>query len=383
MTSTVRITCRLCHEGKLEPIFSLGDIYVSTFNMYPDDENILCPLTLSSCTKCGLVQLSHTAPQELMYTKKYWYKSGINKTISNDLAEIAQEAEKYMYSGDTILDIGANDGTLLSYIPKEYRRVACEPAQNLKEELAGNCDVLIDDFWSAELYRGKKAKVVTAIGMFYDLEDPNQFVGDIEKVLTHDGIFIAQLTTLAPMLKNNDIGNICHEHLEYYAYRDLVRLYEQNGLEIFRVEENRINGGSYRVFARKLKSGSMHYVEEDDIDGFIKRIQINRDGVLRMVDELKKRNMSIYGYGASTKGNTIIQWYGLELDGISDANPEKFGKYTPKTNTIVIPEDEARERADAFLVLPWGFQDQFILKERKLGFTGPFILHTPTAAYVA
>ena len=243
---TTRKTCRVCDSEKVTPIFSLGNLYVSTFVKSKEDEVVRAPLELVLCQDCGLLQLKHTAPQELLYTRHYWYRSGINPVIHKDLKEITQVARKMVKLGkeDIVLDIGANDGTLLKYYPKSLIRVGCEPASNLVSELSKVTPWVIDDFWSYDIWQkmfaDKKAKVITAIGMFYDMEDPNQFIRDATRALDERGIFIAQLMCLRPMLEKNDLGNICHEHLEYYSYDSLKCLFERNGLEIFKVEENDI-----------------------------------------------------------------------------------------------------------------------------------------------
>src|SRR3989338_10071000 len=239
--------CRLCGSTDFEKLFSLGDLYISTFVERPGENIGKAPLTLLWCNGCSLVQLEHTAPQELLYSGHYWYRSGLNKVIINDLKEISEIGAKMtsLRGGDLVLDIGANDGTLLSFYPKECIKVGCEPATNLTGELKKHADMCINDFWKydrfEQMFGNKKAKIITAIGMFYDMEDPNQFIRDSAKALDKEGVFIAQLMTSKPMLEQNDLGNICHEHIEYYSYKSLKYLFERNGLEIFRVEENSIN----------------------------------------------------------------------------------------------------------------------------------------------
>ena len=256
---TERKTCRLCSSPQLTPVFSLGRQYVSNFIRKEElTLMIQAPLDLVFCENCTLLQLKHTAPQELLYARFYWYRSGVTETMRNALREVAETTAKVanLTSGDVVLDIGANDGTLLSFHPKNVIRVGCEPANNLVDDLRKHTDHVIHDFWSYEAYNKLglgKAKIVTALGMFYDMEDPNQFVADAAKALSDDGIFVAQLMCLKNMLEKNDVGNICHEHLEFYSLESLKFLFEKNGLEIFKVEENDVNGGSYRLYARQFK----------------------------------------------------------------------------------------------------------------------------------
>lgn len=239
--------------------------------------------------------------------------------ISIDLKEIAETARKTarLSEGDVVLNIGANDGTLLGSYPYSLLRVGCEPARNLTPYLREVTSDVIADFWGIktwqDLMRDTKVKVVTAIGMFYDMDDPNQFIADVAKVLDEDGLFIAQLMCLKSMLKKNDLGNICHEHLEY-SYRSLKYLFESNGLEIFKVEENEINGGSYRLYARHLKKGSIEIRErcsKGDVLRFYKRIKANKRACVRLIRAETRKGKKVFAYGASTKGNTILQYYGL------------------------------------------------------------------------
>ncbi len=387
---TTRETCRVCGSHELTPLFSLGNLHISTFVNSPDESLGKAPLELVWCENCSLVQLKHTAPQELMYSKHYWYRSGLNKVIVNDLKEIAEESMKMvdLNAGDIVLDIGANDGTLLSFYPRDHVKVGCEPATNLIDEMKKHSDVAINDFWTYENYQNavglKKAKIITAIGMFYDMEDPNQFIRDSAMALDNNGIFIAQLMTSKKMLEQNDVGNICHEHIEYYSYESLKYLFEKNGLEIFRVEENSINGGSYRLFARKYRTGSIDYPEKitkKDYLDFAEKIEENKQACVNLLRELNSQGKKIYGYGASTKGNTILQYYGIGTDlvkGIAEISEEKFGKYTVGTKIPIIDENVAKQDADYFLVLPYAFKDSFIEKEREwIGKGGKFIFALP------
>ncbi len=760
---TTRTTCRVCGLDKLTPLFSLGDLYVSTFVDKPGDSIGKAPLEMAYCENCTLLQLKYTAPQELMYSRHYWYRSGINPVITNDLKEIAEVAQRMvpLQPGDVVLDIGTNDGTMLKFYPDDVMRVGCEPADNLIEEVRKITPYVIHDFWSkeawAKLMGEKEANIVTAIGMFYDMEDPGQFIKDASKVLDENGLFIAQLMCLRPMLEKNDVGNICvkpdtlilgdntlikelekgayafgqegklakvkavmnrpyagelvqikpmylepisttpehpirivrkeyfrydcgqlkskreryhlewvsakevrrgdwvvmpklvhghtsenldlmkfnqigtrgyrggltsfplneeiawllglyvaeghiggkhdnpyinftlhekegyiekritsvfqsigyktltvfpesresmevrvvcaalaralptwvgkgacnkyipdfimlaskeikiaflrglfdgdgyikrnkvhlhtsskilalqvqllvaslggmlgisyvkpyqreirggvvrskdswqlrgsskilaeifgyehkgqeiphvveeekyilvpvkrvtseeykgpvfnietedetylvsnavvhncHEHLEYYSYESLKYLFEHNGLEIFKVEENSINGGSYRLFARHLKEGSIEYPEQltkRDYQDFYKRIEENKRKCVEFIKNEVVKGKKVYVYGASTKGNTILQYYGLDdslIAGAADKSEEKWRKYTVGTNISIMPEEEARKKADYFFVLPWAFFDAFYEREKEwLQKGGKFIVSIP------
>ena len=382
--------CRVCGSENFSSLFSLGNLYLSTF-VDKKGENIgRAPIDLVWCNNCTLVQLKHTAPQELLYSRRYWYKSGINKMIIDDLKEIAEKAMNMVSIQDTdvVLDIGANDGTLLRFYPADVVKIGCEPATNLVAELKSHADIVIDDFWDYEkhknIFANKKAKIITAIGMFYDMDDPGQFIRDAVKALDSKGVFITQLMTSKPMLEKNDVGNICHEHLEYYSYSSLRYLFEKNGLEIFKVEENAINGGSYRLFARHYTKGSMDYAEDltkEDYLAFAKRIEKNKQDCVQAIQNILQQGKKVYVYGASTKGNTILQYYGLNgtmIKGAAEIHPEKIGKFTVATNIPIVREEEAKKDADYFLVLPFSFREGFIQREQEwLKGGGKFIFCTP------
>mgnify|MGYP001350600894 CR=1 FL=1 len=388
--------CLLCSNKKLKKMFYLGNFFVSNFVSKNKIKkgNLKCPLNLLYCHKCTLIQLSHIAPQEIMYKRYYWYKSGVTKTMRNALRELYNSSLKYvkLNKNDTILDIGANDGTLLKNYKKNYITIGCEPAKNLTSELKKNCKYVINDFWSYEnlikiIKKNslKKPKIITAIGMFYDLENPNKFIRDAANSLHDDGIFIAQLMCLKSMIDKNDIGNICHEHIEFYSLKSLKYLFENNGLEIFKIEENDINGGSYRIYCRKMLNGSIKLKKENIISmmkKFVYNAKKNKNEMINFLKKEKKKDKKIFLYGASTKGNTLLQYYNLNTSIIpfaAERSPAKWGKYTIGTGIKIISEKKARKlKPDYFLVTPWGFINEF--KKREKGWLksgGKFILPFP------
>jgi len=375
--------CLLCGNKNLKKIFSLGNLFISNFvNKQKIKKGLKAPLALKYCKKCTLIQLSHIAPQELMYKKFYWYKSGINKTMRDELKELYLSAMKIVNikKNDVVLDIGANDGTLLKYFKNQgLLTIGCEPAKNLKNELKKNCHYMINDFWQKnkldnilKIKNLKKPKIITAIGMFYDLEFPNQFISDAAQSLHENGVFIAQLMCLNSMIKKNDLGNICHEHIEFYSHKSLIYLFERNGLEIFKIEENDVNGGSYRIFCRKKINGSIRLKKENvlkNIYKFKKNIEINKKRTLNFIKKEHAKGKKIFLYGASTKGNTVLQYYGITnklIPFAAERSKNKWGKYTIGTGIKIISEKRARELdPDYFFVTPWGFIKEFIKREKK------------------
>jgi SAM-dependent methyltransferase len=353
------MNCRICKEPVVE-IGTLGQIAISDFTEQPEPGDKY-ELDLVYCQKCTLLQLGHLAPREKLY-KHYWYRSALNPVIVENLKEIAAEVK-----GSTHIDIGGNDGTLLTHstAPNKW----CVDPSDIQP---GKFN-WIHAYW--EDYDGSlMADTITAIAMLYDLPDPNKFIINIKNHLNPDGVFIAQLMTLHPMIENNDVGNICHEHIEFYSYKSLVTLFEQNGLEIFDVKKNDINGGSYRVYARHLKFGSIPFEEKrytvEELKAFFSRMETNKQ---KMVEFLKDHD--VYGYGASTKMNTILQYYGVSLPGVVDVNKDKFGKFTIATGVPII--DKVPE-CDYLWVFPYGFVDYF--KKREIEFKGKWITSIPDFA---
>ena len=387
--------CLLCKNKKIKKIFSLGNLFVSNFvNKKQINNGIKSPLTLIYCPKCTLLQLSHIAPQEIMYKRFYWYRSGVTKTMRKALKDIYKSSLKHikLCKNDVVLDIGANDGTLLKYYNKNIQTIGCEPAKNLVSELKKNCNYVLNDFWSYNKLNNilkkkklKKPKIIMAIGMFYDLENPNKFIRDSALALDKKGIFIAQLMCLKSMIDKNDIGNICHEHIEFYSLKSLKYLFESNGLEIFRIEENDINGGSYRIFCRKLNKGSIELAKENvltSVKKFVKRVKKNKSITMKFINKEVRKGKKIFLYGASTKGNTLLQYYNLNNKIIplaAERSPEKWNKFTIGTGIKIISEKRARKlNPDYFLVAPWAFIKEFVKRESAwLKKGGKFIVPFP------
>lgn len=396
-----RNACRVCGKADLTPIFSLGDLYISDF-LGEDEQaqSLKAPLELVLCDTekggCGLLQLRHTVSHETMY-RNYWYRSGVNKTMMEALADITRKVESLTSVGrdDFVLDIGANDGTLLrAYRTEGLNRIGFEPARNLKSYNQEGATKIINDFFNYEAWAkefpGEKAKAITAIAMFYDLEEPNRFLKDIVKILDDNGVFIIQMSYLPLMLAMNELGNICHEHIEYYSLFSLENLLKRHKLEVVDVELNDVNGGSFRVYIRHRGKGerlclpveagtrvAMMRAYEKALglgtkkvyEDFVARVDRIREDLLAFIRKELVRGKKIYIYGASTKGNTVLQYFGIDdkmIVAAAERNPDKWGKKTVGTNIPIISEDEARKaHPDYFLVLPWHFLREFRAREQK------------------
>jgi len=402
-------SCRVCRHKPLEPIISLGMQSLIDFIDSKPQKIFVAPLDLVFCNKkkggCGLLQLKHTVPADLLY-RKFWYKSGVNQTMRDALSEIVERVEKLvnLQSKDIVVDIGSNDGTLLrSYSVKDLLLVGFDPATNLLEEAKKGTTKIINDFFNFEkfnhVFGRKKANVVTSIAMFYDLEEPNKFVEDIVKILDKDGAFIIQMNYLKSMLENNAFDNIVHEHIEYYSLKSLEYLLEKHNLVVFDVELNEINGGSIRAYIKHKDCKKYHIKdqvsllrkEEEEMGledqkiykKFAQRINNLKGKTYEFIKREVVDGKKVYVYGASTRGSTLLQFFNLDhklIQSAADRNPTKWGKKIVGTEIPIISEEQARiEKPDYFLVLPWYFLREFKIREQEyLDGGGKFIVPLPS-----
>ena len=402
--------CRVCGSDQLAFIMSLGSLYVSDFvtDRVPSTEQSY-PLELVLCDPaqkgCGLLQLRHTVNPEKMY-RFYYYHSGTNAMMRKALADITACAEKRskLQKNDLVLDIGCNDGTLLrSYRQKGIKLTGFDPARNLVPEARVGTYKIINDYFNFEAFEenfpNKKAKIITSIAMFYDLDEPNKFVGDIAKCLHEDGLWILQMSYLPLMLEMNAFDNICHEHLEYYSLYSLKNLLKRHNLKVVDVELNDVNSGSFRVYIKhegkagtreglrrvqelEAKEKKLKLEEKETYFHFASRVDAVREEVYHFIKRETEKGKTVYAYGASTKGNTLLQYFNLDhhlIKAAAERNPDKFGKKTVGTLIPIISDDEARmAKPDYFLVLPWHFLKGFIQQEKKyLKSGGHFIVALP------
>jgi hypothetical protein len=372
--------CRIC-KSPVELVYNFGDFFVSGF-VPPNSEVPKAPLALVRCLKCGLVQLGHTVDLDFLYKKQYWYKSALNNSMIVALKDIVDKAMQKveLTENSVVVDIGTNDSTLLSFYPDFVTKVGYEPASNLTGE---HCDYFINDYFSADNYpKVNKAKIITSIAMFYDLIDPNSFVEDIKSILDKDGIWIIQLTDLVSMLKLNEFGNLCHEHLEFYTLLDLIYLFKAHGLEIFDLEYNTVNAGSLRVYiCRKGNDKYTNYdivyttlkeelnylfpIEGDRLALFVDTVKENKEKTVELLLKIKETD-DIYAIGASTKGNTLLQYYGIDkniISAIGEVNSDKYGLVTAGLEIPIISEKELFSKNPKYLFLIiWQFENNILNK---------------------
>jgi len=381
--------CRSCKSEKLLDILSLGDQYLSDFR--DDDEKPeQYPLGLVLCEKCNLLQLNCTPPPSSLYIERYGYRSGINRTMREHLAGIANKVKELALPSpeEIAIDIGCNDGTLLkAYDANGFIRVGFDPIEKFAKDIEGTGIRFINDYFNKEYYKRhygeRKAKIITAISMFYDLDDPNTFVSDLTEILDDDGIIIIQQNYLVRMLLQNAFDNIVHEHLEYYSLLSLEKLLEKHGLIVFDMEVNDLNGGSFRTYichkdARKISDAVLQSRKSEAELGlqnkyiyleFAKRIEKIKNDLYNFIQKEVKNGKTVYVYGASTRGNTLLQYCGLDntlIEFAVERNPEKWGKKIASVGIPIISEEQARkDKPDYMLVLPWFFKEEFLEREAE------------------
>jgi SAM-dependent methyltransferase len=407
-----RTTCRVCGSSSLTPVIDLGPQYlqgsfVKPGKEMPSQRKIDCSLVRCNPqideNACGLLQMEHSVPPEILYAA-YWYRSGTNSTMRNHLKGIVDSALAIVKKKDgSVLDIGCNDGTLFSYYPENFKKFGCDPS-DVAQEVKG-AKVVQDIFPSAELNNAigdAKMDIVTSIAMFYDLEDPVNFVKNIKRLLSPEGIWIFEMSYMPTMLANDSYDTICHEHLEFYSLAVLEKIVAMGNMKIFKISFNDINGGSIRCYATHKESG-LYYSKEDhqlmnevrqkefdlelDTDkpyvAFQYRIEKVKNELHDLLLKLKKEGKKVHLYGASTKGNTILQWCDINnmlVEYAAERNPDKYGAWTLGTNIPIISEAESRAmNPDYYLVLPWHFKAEFIEREKAALEKGTgFIFPIPT-----
>ena len=378
-------------------LFSLGKLsFTGKFAKNKSDNIPKREVTIVMCNKCKLIQLNQNFSSKFLYSNDYGYRTGINRTMSEHVKNLVKFSTKKMRlkKNDAVLDIASNDGTLLNYYNKQIIRVGIDPILNKYKKCYKKIDFKVNDFFSYQALKNKKIKikfkVITALSMFYDLKNPNKFLNDVQKILDKNGIFVLEYADLLSLLKYNLFDSICHEHLEYYSSTIILSLMKKNGLRVFDVQKNNVNGGSTRYyishnkskFRTNLKSLNKLIKEEkkyklDSVQtfkNFEKNLIKKKKTMMNFIIKQKKQNKIIHGYGASTKGNVLLQYFNItnkHIDLIADRNPQKFNKFTPGTKIKITSENYSRnKKPDYYLVLPWHFKNEIIKREKKTRIQG-------------
>ena len=388
------ILCRNCKNKKLEKLFSLGSL--SFTGKFAKNKKVNIPkaeISLVKCKNCSLVQLNKSFNPKYLYGKDYGYRSGINKTMTAHLTNTVKLLSKKskLKKNEYVLDIASNDGTLLNQYKKGVIKVGIDPIINKFSKYYKSINYGINDFFSLKSIKRNKLKnefkIITALAVFYDLKDPNSFLNDVQSLIDKkNGIFLLEFADLLSLIKYKLFDTICHEHLEYYSAIVIINMVKNNGMKVFDIHTNDINGGSIRFFIcnenanfKINKKNIEKYLAEekkyklekkDTYKSFFREINIIKQKLIKIIDKIKSEGKTIHGYGASTKGNVLLQYFkinSIQMPFIADRNPEKNGLYTPSTKIKIISEQSSRDKKpDYYLVLPWHFKKEILKREEKI-----------------
>ncbi len=390
--------CRICSNKNLISILHLDQQCLTGVFPKTIEQEIPCgPLELVKCDdqnnskNCGLVQLKHSYESTALYGDGYGYRSSLNKSMVNHLKAKADDilSQGILKSGDLVIDVGSNDGTFLKQYPSDqFTLVGVDPTGRAMKHYYPKHINLLPDFFSADLvksaYGSSKAKVLTSIAMFYDLRAPVEFMRQVYDILDDEGIWLLEQSYLPTMLEQMAYDTVCHEHLEYYGLKQIAWMAQKVGFNIIRVRLNDTNGGSFElVLAKKRQPGKLEARRIEDLlakeermrlaahspyESFEKKVFTHRDNLRAAVQRFNSEGKRIIGYGASTKGNVILQFCGFtskDIPFIAEVNKDKIGSYTPGTHIPIISEEEARGmKPDYMMVLPWHFKENIIAREQ-------------------
>jgi len=384
--------CRSCNSKKISKLFSLGNLSFTGKFATSIKKNIpSADLSLIKCSKCHLVQLGRNFNIEYLYGSDYGYRTGINSTMTNHMKKVCAKLSKTvnLKKNDAVLDIASNDGTLLNFYNKNIFTVGIDPTIKKYKKYYSKINLPISDFFSFDKIKKKtkkKFKIISALSVFYDVKNPNVFLNEACKLLDENGILMLEQADLSSIIKYKMFDTICHEHLEYYSHEVIFQLAIKNNLKIFNMIANDINGGSTQYYF--CKKSSKYKVNKRIIDSFLskekklklknvqtykdffKQIETESKNLRNLLIKFKEQKKIIHGYGASTKGNVLLQYFKIGknfIDYIADRNPKKNGQFTPGTKIKIVSEEVSRKlKPDYYLVLPWHFKDEILKREIKI-----------------
>ena len=401
--------CRNCKNTELFDLFSLGKI--SFTGRFPNTIHQNVPkayLNVLMCKKCKLVQLDRNFDLNYLYGKSYGYRTGINKTMTDHVKKIVRKCSALvkLKSKQYVLDIGSNDATLLNFYANDIIKVGVDPLVNKYKKFYKKINYKISNFFKIKdiekIKIKKKFKIISALSVFYDLRDPNKFIKEIKKILDDKGVFVLEHVDLYYIIKNNIFDTICHEHLIFYSSKLIIEMMKNNGLKVFNHEYNEINGGSSRYYIChsktnfKVSKNIKKVLLRENLQGielkktyklFFTKILNEKIKLIKLIKKIKNEEQDIHGYGASTKGNVLLQFYNINnkvVNYIADRNPLKWNSFTPGTRIKIISESQSRKiKPHFYLVLPWHFKNEILIREKNIRKKGTkFIFPLPKVRVV-
>ena len=401
--------CRNCKNNKFTNLFSLGKMsFTGKFSKNFLHNIPAAKLNLLMCKNCKLVQLDRNFNQKYLYGKDYGYRTSINNTMTNHMNKTVKECSDLtkLKTNDCVLDIASNDGTLLNFYKKNIITVGIDPLVNKYRKFYKKINYKISNFFKIKDIENikikKKFKIISALSVFYDLRDPNKFIKEIKKILDDKGVFVLEHVDLYYIIKNNIFDTICHEHLVFYSSKIIIEMMKNNGLKVFNHEYNEINGGSSRYYIChsktnfKVSKNIKKVLLRENLQGielkktyklFFTKILNEKIKLIKLIKKIKNEEQDIHGYGASTKGNVLLQFYNINnkvVNYIADRNPLKWNSFTPGTKIKIISESQSRKiKPHFYLVLPWHFKNEILIREKNIRKKGTkFIFPLPKVRVV-
>ena len=401
--------CRNCKNTELFDLFSLGKIsFTGRFSNTIRQNVPKAYLNVLMCKKCKLVQLDRNFDLNYLYGKSYGYRTGINKTMTDHVKKIVRKCSALvkLKSKQYVLDIGSNDATLLNFYANDIIKVGVDPLVNKYKKFYKKINYKISNFFKIKdiekIKIKKKFKIISALSVFYDLRDPNKFIKEIKKILDDKGVFVLEHVDLYYIIKNNIFDTICHEHLVFYSSKIIIEMMKNNGLKVFNHEYNEINGGSSRYYIChsktnfKVSKNIKKVLLRENLQGielkktyklFFTKILNEKIKLIKLIKKIKNEKQDIHGYGASTKGNVLLQFYNINnkvVNYIADRNPLKWNSFTPGTKIKIISESQSRKiKPHFYLVLPWHFKNEILIREKNIRKKGTkFIFPLPKVRVV-
>ncbi len=396
--------CRICNSNQLTALFSLGNLCFTGKFPAINQKIKKKPIQVVLCKQCGLVQLGHKFNLKYLYGPDYGYRTGINKTMLDHVKLIVKKLTKLtnLNNKDLVLDIASNDGSLLNFYKKDICTFGIDPILNKYKKNYKNVNYKVGDFFSFKKIRKftkKKFKIITALSVFYDAENPNKFIKDVKKILSDDGVFVVEFADLASILKYKMFDTICHEHLEYYSTEVIKNLCKKHSLKVFNIIQNDINGASKQYYISH--ANSKYKINHKNINRtlnnekllklkdvktykkFMHSINNSKDQLMEKLKTFVKKGKKIHCYGASTKGNVLLQYYGINnkiVKYAAERNKLKYNLFTPGSKIKIISEKLSRSfKPDYYLVLPWHFKNEILIREKSIRKKGvKFIFPLPS-----
>ncbi len=410
----VKAKCRICRSSELVEFLDLGELHLSGYFPKPGVQISKARLALSRCKECKLVQLSDQFEIKSLYGEGYGYESHLNSSMRNHLQNSAKEiANRFnLNADDVVCDIASNDGTLLTgYDDNRIVLIGIDPLIEILNDCYPENSIKVPKFFSSAEYfnvTNKPAKVVTSFSVFYDLENPIEFASNVNEILAEDGVWILEQSYLPSMISTLGFDTVCHEHLLYLTLNDFCNIFSSVGFEIFDVKLNEINGGSIQVYVQKCGTGVQpiekivtelieqelsSYIESDEkLIEFAKNVEAFKLSFKQYLLNLKDDGNEIFGLGASTKGNVLLQYCEIDdslISSIGEINPKKFGCVTPGTFIPIVDEKILINSKRGFqskrigIIIPWHFENS--MKSKLVDFVeegGRLLVPLPQTKFV-